>query len=165
MAKMLSMGNSFRDGVWGRNTVAQVSNFAAAIALGVSHTNNCLKSLTSQLLVSSRKIMRRILKITWKFATVSLFYGMIVHISILQAKVLLCRICQQYMNKIRAPHFWILLGLLAVAFALLNLQIVKYVRNKVFSDKQKLKRSKMASYGPAICLTKTTRSGCIYGYM
>ena len=150
-----------RDALRGHGSVARSS-----ISSGFYNGTEFLKVLAGHFLVSSKKIMRRIMKITWKFATISLFYGMIVHISILQAKILLCRICQQYLNRIKAPHFWILLGLLAVGFALLNLQIIRYLRGKIFNGKQKLKKQKM--FGTTFSrypVSKTTRSGCIYGYM
>ena len=114
-----------RDAIRGHGSVAQSS-----ITSGFYSGAGFLKVLAGHVLASSTKIMRRFLKITWKFTTISLFYGMVVHISILQAKIVLCRICQQYLNKIRAPQFWILLGLLAVAFAFMNLQIIRYVYNK-----------------------------------
>lgn len=150
-----------------RDALRGNSNAACCITDAICYSVDLLQSFGAKFLVSSRKIMRRFLKITWKFATISLFYGMIVHLSILEAKLMLCRFCQQYMNKIKAPHFWILLGILAIGFVFLNLKIVKYLKSHIKgSIKQRAKKTKM---GPSIfCrypVSKTTRSGRIYGYM
>ena len=129
----------------------------------VSCGGNRLLSLTGMLLASSRKILRRMVRVTWKFTTTSLFYGMMVHISILQAKTLLCHLCQQYMKKIRPAHFWIILGLLTVMFALLNTQLIKCVKSKMYMARHKPKKSRHIY--EENCIAKTTRSGCIYGWM
>ena len=153
---MLSMGNSFRDGVWGHNSVAQISTFAAAVTSGISYGCTSLVSVTGLALSSSKTV----LSVTWKILSASLFYGLIVQIGIIQAKSLLCHLCQQYMNQISSVNFSLILGALTIALTLINLQIAKFVR-RMMSNKKKLKGSRFRFRKT----TKTTRSGRIYGYM
>ena len=116
-----------------------------------------------KLFTAPRKILRRMARITWKFATNSLMCGMVVHVSILQSKTLLCHLCKNYLTKIRPAQFWILLGFLTILFAMLNTQLLRCVKRKLFNAKQKMKRSRHEDLGYSIA--KTTRSGCIYGWM
>ena len=111
-----------------------------------------------------KTILSRTLQISWKIMTKSLFYGLIVHISIIEAKTLLCRFSQQFMSKIKPVNFWIILGLITVAFVLLNLVVSKYLRDQIFSGRQKLKGSRFGTI-TRHWTSKKTRSGRIYGYM
>ena len=154
---MQSIGNSFRDPGLAANSLAEISTFAAAVTSGVTSATYSFFTLPGQILSSSKTAMR----LTWKLIKHSLYYGLIIHISIIQAKALLCRLCQQILNRIKPANFWIVMGLVAVLFMLVNIQIARYLRNRWFSSRRKWNLANFRLRK----LSKKTRSGRIYGYM
>ena len=108
-----------------------------------------------QMILPSRLIMEK------------MYHGVVVYFSFLEAKALMCRLCQ-FLSKeisIGGPAFWCILLVLAYAMTILNFQLIGYMWKMLGKRRGGGGKRSKHSLATGLFDSKTTRSGRVYGYM
>ena len=128
---------------------------------GKYQRDNSVVFRTRRLLSSTSEAVR--------WTTSQVYYGWIFHISIVQAKTLIYRICQEFIDIDNNIYLLILFEVLAIVFAVLCLHIAKRAQRAgwmAFARKRKpriLQLEHNVRNADFWFTAATTRSGCIYG--